>query len=392
MGWKRFSMDKKTNEYKKIISELFEQKDFPHNPEHCVHDLLGNKKLILYGAGDGFFTFSVFVLRKYGLKAYAVLDRRFNPGDTFCGIPAFSPLVCTPTDEEKENAVVVVTVGKKEYHNEIFNCLQSLGFKNVVLSSDMYEYHLLHIPTELGEKGFNYYLDNKKQIMACLDLFSDDLSCEIFTRVIQTHMQRKPIPIPHHVLEEQYFPKDINLSKGYSRFINCGAYNGDTVMRLNALFGKVEAMICFDPDLENFELLTRYLCAKHNEIAQSVIAFPCGVFSHETQLRFSHGDKINSMISDTGNSFIQCVALDHVIPSFKPTFISMDVEGVELEALKGAEMLIKENKPDLAICVYHAPNHVWDIPLYIQGLNLGYKFYLRNYTSFISETVLYATV
>ena len=53
---------------------------------------------------------------------------------------------------------------------------------------------------------------------------------------------------------------------------------------------------------------------KQKEIAQSVIAFPCGVFSHETQLHFSGGNRINSMISDKGESVIQCVALDHVIP------------------------------------------------------------------------------
>jgi FkbM family methyltransferase len=320
-----------------------------------------------------------------------VLDRKFKSGDTYFGIPAFTPLEYAPTDEEKENAVVVVTVGKKEYHEEIFNCLRSLGFKNVMLSTDIYEYHLLHPSTELEKKGFQYYLDNRKQIMACLDLFLDDLSREVFTRVMQTHMLRKPIQIPARPLEEQYFPRDLNLSKGYARFINCGAYDGDTVMRLNGLYGKVDAIACFEPDLENFELLTRYLCAKHDEIAQSIIAFPCGAFSHETQLRFASGNKINSMISDTGDSFIQCVALNHVIPGFKPTFIVMDVEGVELESLQGAEMLIKEDKPDLGICVYHAPNHLWDIPLYIESLHLGYKFYLRNYTSFPSETVLYAT-
>jgi len=356
-----------------------------------VHDLLGNKKIILYGGGDGFITFSLFVLSKYELKAYAVLDRKFKSGDTHYGIPAFSPFEYTPTDEEKENAVVVITVGKREYHEEILNCLHSLEFKNVILATDIYEYHLPHTPTELEKKGFNYYLDNRKQIMACLDLFSDDLSREIFTHFIQTHMQRKPIRIHESVPEEQYFPRDINLSKGYSRFINCGAYNGDTVMRLNALYGKVTAIACFEPDLENFELLMRYLCAKHNEIARSVIAFPCGVFSHETQLHFAGGNKFNSMISDKGDSLVQCVALDHVIPGFKPTFINMDVEGMELEALKGAEILLKENKPDLAISVYHAPSHIWDIPLYIKSLHLGYKFYLRNYTSFTSETMLYTT-
>ncbi len=70
----------------------------------------------------------------------------------------------------------------------------------------------------------------------------------------------------------------------------------------------------------------------------------------------------------------------------------MDIEGAELEALKGTETLIKKNKPDLAISVYHAPNHIWEIPLYIESLKQGYEFYLRNYTSFTHDTVLYATI
>ncbi|MBM3127836.1 MAG: FkbM family methyltransferase [Chloroflexi bacterium] len=379
------------NDSREMLLKLFTQASFPYHPAHSVRDLLGNKKIFAYGGGDGFITFSVFVLRKYGLEAYAVLDRKFKCGDTHLGVPAFSPLEYTPTAEEKADAVVVVTVGKKEYHKEIFNCLRGLGFKNVILATEIYEYHLLHTPKELEAQGWDYYLNNQNRIMACFDLWTDDLSREIFFRVIQTHMHKMPIRIPDCALEDQYFPKDINLKKGYSRFVNCGAYNGDTVMRLNTLSGKVDAVACFEPDPYNFELLTRYLCAHHHEMAHEVVAFPCGVFSHEMQLHFAGGDKINSMISETGESIIQCVSLDRAIPGFKPTFISMDVEGVELEALQGAEMLVKENKPDLGICVYHAPNHIWDIPLYLADLHLGYRFFLRNYTSFISETVLYAT-
>jgi hypothetical protein len=69
----------------------------------------------------------------------------------------------------------------------------------------------------------------------------------------------------------------------------------------------------------------------------------------------------------------------------------MDIEGAEPEALKGAEGIIRSSRPDLAICVYHAPNHLWEIAQYLNGLELGYRFYLRNYTTFSAETVLYAT-
>lgn len=379
----------KTN--KEIILELFKQSSFPDNSENSVQRMLGNKKVIFFGAGGGGFTFLTRVLMKRGIKACAVLDRKFKSGDTFFGIPAFSSLEYKPTNEEKENAVVVIAVARQEYRKEAFDCLKNIGFKNIIFASDIYDYNLA-APSELEEKGFNYYLDSKDRIMACFDLFSDDLSREVFTCFIQTHMMKKPIRIPDHALSDQYFPKDITLSKGYSRFINCGAYNGDTVMRLNALFGKVEAIACFEPDAENFKLLTNYLSAEHNKIAQNIISFPCGVFSREAQFYFTSGNNVNCMISEKGDSLIQCVALDHVLPGFKPTFISMDIEGAELEALKGAETLIRENKPDLAISVYHAPKDIWGIPLYIESLRLGYKSYLRNYSSFTDETVFYATI
>lgn len=377
--------------FREALTELLNQGPYIYDPGHCVHDLLGAKKVILYGGGHGFITFSTFVLEKYEIKATAVIDRKFERGDTCFGIPAFSPADYTPTGDEKQSAVVVITVGKTQFHGEILRYLRELGFQNIILATDIYEYHLLHPTPEVEEKGHGYYLENAENIMKCLDLFSDDVSREIFTRFIQTHMQRVPIPIPSRLVEEQYFPTDLTVKKGYSRFVNCGAYNGDTIMQLNTLFGKVEAVACFEPDQKNFGSLAEYVCTQHAEIAREVILFPCGVFSHETYLPFKEGNASNSMISDKGESLIQCVAMDHVIPGFRPTFITMDVEGVELNALKGAEGLIKDNIPDLAICVYHAPGHVWEIPLYIHSLHPDYELYLRNYTSFASETVLYAT-
>ncbi len=108
-------------------------------------------------------------------------------------------------------------------------------------------------------------------------------------------------------------------------------------------------------------------------------------------MRFVSGGGLGSRISKDGDTLVQCVALDDVLPASKPTFICMDVEGAEPEVLKGAEGLLRANRPDLGVCVYHAPHHVWEIPLYLHSLGLGYRFYLRNYTTFTSETVLYAT-
>jgi len=199
------------------------------------------------------------------------------------------------------------------------------------------------------------------------------------------------VPIPQRDLQEQYFPKDVPLRAGYARVVNCGAYNGDTIRRLHDLHGRIQALACFEPDLENYQALAGFLAENHHRIAERVMAFPCGLFSHDTQLRFAGGSAFNSRICDQGDRSVVCVAMDHALPGFAATFVSMDVEGAELSVLQGARDIIGKNVPDLAVCVYHAPNQLWEIPMYLRKLHPGYRFFLRNYTSFVSETVLYAT-
>lgn len=72
--------------------------------------------------------------------------------------------------------------------------------------------------------------------------------------------------------------------------------------------------------------------------------------------------------------------------------IKMDVEGAELESLKGARETILRNRPKLAICIYHKPEDMTEIPLYIKSLVPEYKFFVRHHSNYFAETVLYAIV
>ena len=67
-----------------------------------------------------------------------------------------------------------------------------------------------------------------------------------------------------------------------------------------------------------------------------------------------------------------------------------DIEGSELEALKGCQNIIKQYRLKLAISVYHMKKDIIEIPEYIMNLVSDYHFYLRHYSSSFSETVLYA--
>lgn len=68
----------------------------------------------------------------------------------------------------------------------------------------------------------------------------------------------------------------------------------------------------------------------------------------------------------------------------------MDIEGAELDALKGAEKSIRLYKPSLAICIYHKASDYTDIFDYIRSLNSEYKFFIRHHLDYYAETVLYA--
>lgn len=74
----------------------------------------------------------------------------------------------------------------------------------------------------------------------------------------------------------------------------------------------------------------------------------------------------------------------------KVDFIKMDIEGAELNALRGAEDTLNRFRPKLAISLYHSLDDFTQIPAYIASLDLGYRFYLDHFTIHTDETILFA--
>ena len=95
-------------------------------------------------------------------------------------------------------------------------------------------------------------------------------------------------------------------------------------------------------------------------------------------------------MSETGETEVQARRLDDVLAGRKVTFIKMDIEGSEMAALRGAERIIREQRPRLAISIYHKPEDMWEIPSYILQCHPDYKLYVRHYSISDTETVLYA--
>jgi FkbM family methyltransferase len=126
-------------------------------------------------------------------------------------------------------------------------------------------------------------------------------------------------------------------------------------------------------------------------IAEKVSLHKAALFSENRETYFDAAGS-GSRASKQGKELVQLVKFDEYLPEeerSQVTYIKLDVEGAEMEALKGMKETIVNYKPRLAICIYHKPADLWELPLYIHSLNPDYKLYIRQHHP-VHETVLYA--
>lgn len=185
-------------------------------------------------------------------------------------------------------------------------------------------------------------------------------------------------------LSTQYFVSEV-LFSDHEVIVNCGANRGEsTILFYENIPGC--RVIALEPEEKNFEFLQKLKL-------EGLKTIQAGVWSEDTTLRFSDqgGGTSDGSIDTAGNTEIIVKALDHISECQSATYIKMDIEGAELEALKGAEEIIRKQRPKLAICIYHRPEDFFEIPLYIKKLNPDYKLFIHHHnTIWYWETVLYA--
>jgi FkbM family methyltransferase len=232
---------------------------------------------------------------------------------------------------------------------------------------------------------------NEEAIVSAYAQMEDELSQRLFAQLINAHYQRQARRFPRRPREEQHFPKDITLVKGCSSLVVCGAYDGEALRVLKQHGINAEKIFLFEPEPEIFTKLVVNVAKYQQEYGIDVLAIPMATSEKTSMVPFLSGDGLGAKICAEGNCHVQAVSLDDFFGSHKIARINMDIEGHEGATLRGAAKLVKSQKPDLSISVYHDPKQLWEIPSLISSLQKGYKFYLRNYTSYAVETVLYAT-
>ncbi len=347
-----------------------------------IDDLKAQEKIVVYGAGNwGRWLLSV--LKSYSVNVDAFLDLKADMIGNVDGIPVYKPDANEFSPRKKD--IYILIAANYIYHKEVKQNLYELGYNNINIVNCVWYQGLLNIESDL-----NSLVNKKEAFLDCAAILEDDKSFKIYEDAIVSYVTAECTMSTVAETDNQYFPEDVPFKKGYTRFIDCGAFTGDTITQLQKIKGKVDTIIAFESDIYNFKILTEMIRKNKESIAKNVLLYPCGVWSSLKQLRFNSGQDSGSVISEDGISLIQCVALDDVLSDFAPTFIKMDIEGAEYEALLGAKTIIESHRPDLAISVYHSIIDFYRIPLLIDSWNQGYKFYLRCHEDFNQEIVLYA--
>lgn len=355
------------------------------------------KKIILFGAGNE--AFRMLCLIGTNRNIYFICDNAKDKiGKQLCGIEIVSPSELSTVNPS--DSVVVVT--SRSGVRKIANQIGQYGNFDIYISRILLHSSFERVSCEL--------FDRLDQIDQVCNMLVDKRSKYIYNEVVWRRLLYGETNFSDLIdgKEEYIFPEMYTESiPEHEVLIDCGAYTGDSLERFYRTYGgrldKIYAFECGGPQFEQLTMKAEQM--KMLPQCPQIILMPYGVSDKNERVEFVEQAKAGgSYIKKTGGSpllekedvvcnTIETVALDSVIPfEDKVTFIKMDIEGSEYNALLGARELIKRCKPRLAISIYHSGADYARLPLLIKELVPEYKFAVRHYKKKHVDTDLYAWI
>ena len=356
----------------------------------CKTALNSAGRCLLYGAGN-IGQEAVEVFQKTTIKPVAFIDSRKT--GFWAGLPVFHP---ESTPDELKKLPVVITIFS--YPSDcsllkIIPVLKSAGFHSIISFESFY----LHFHNFFEKKHFwlshpDAFEKHTEELDTVCNFLADDISKNVLQKQIAFRLTGEIEDMSAaSPSDQQYFDSTVPCGKEFREFWDLGAFTGDTLKNAAGHAVHFRKVVAFEPDMANFTCCCKYL-EEHRKDYESAIALPLAAGEFNEILKFTDTASSDAAISDTGNTLVPSVSLDSAFIGATPDFIKMDIEGSELAALKGMRNILIRNRPLLAVCIYHRPEDIYVIPLYLKNLPglENYSFYIRCYGEHLFDTVLYA--
>lgn len=278
--------------------------------------------------------------------------------------------------EDDENCIILIT---STWYLDIVSQLKSLGYRGKV-------YSFMNLRKMLaGYSEPDAIAQFEKHISQIKALLADGESKKIVDAILK---KRKNGNLDYSDIksDKQYFNSDIVPIRNDAVYVDGGTYNGDTIREfINFQNGQFDKIYAFEMDKRNFDLIDRA------DFDERVEFLNYGLWSTKGELSYMSSYS-SSSLGEMGNNTARVISLDEALKLGKVTMLKMDIEGAEIEALKGAKQIIQKWCPDCMISIYHKPADIWEIPFLLHSLVKDYTFYIRHHDNTIHETVLYATI
>ena len=230
----------------------------------------------------------------------------------------------------------------------------------------------LSIDVDAAEARYNFYMKHLPELFDVHEMLADDKSKENFRAAITGRitqiMQDFRFTTEHEYFLNGFLPTTGDIA------IDGGAYDGSTGADFVRQGAKVYS---FEMDADNyrkclapaekfgFTIENLGLSDRENEASY----FPNGVGSRKSSVE----NRVATAHFIDLDTYVEQKNLPRV------DYIKFDIEGAELEALRGAAKTIVRWKPKMAICLYHKPEDLWTLPTYIKSLRADYEFQFRHH-------------
>jgi FkbM family methyltransferase len=331
-------------------------------------------------------------LRKVGIEPLAFTDNNSALwGTEIQGVKVLS--LTEAAEKYGQNAVFVITIWRGEATEtmaERKKQLLDINCKRIVPFNFLFwkypDIFLPHYALDLPSK----VLEQAEKVKKCYSLWTDDVSRNEYISQLKWRLLGDFDGLPAPVKHEIYFPDDLFTFMPKELFVDCGAYDGDTINNLMKLHRSFNGeIVAFEPDPTNFKNLGNFVTKNFHNEKPKVDIYPFAVGAQKSKVMFEASGTESSFVG-SGTLEVDCVAIDDILANRKPTFIKMDIEGSELDALNGAKRSIMKDLPVLAICSYHHQDHLWRIPTLIDSFSDQYRFFLRPHLFEVWDLVCYA--
>ena len=341
-----------------MLDFITETNDVWQNMRSC------GRPLVLYGMGNG---------------ADAILDRMEAEGLTAAALFASDEFVRGQSFRDftvehysgikarlGDFAVVIAFASELP---EVLERFKALAAEHIVFAP--------HLPLYAGSEAVDsaWLVKYAARLQNVYDKLADDESRRVFANVLNYKLSGRPQYLWQCETNRREDLRQLFAFTDDESYLDLGAYDGDTVREFLALTGgKYARITAVEADRRNY----RKLCAKTEGLA-NLHTVEAAVWDEDTVLEFSDSGGRQSTLINAHKRQVQALKMDSLLGGEPVTYIKMDVEGAEKQALLGLKEHILRDRPKMFIAAYHYDNDFFELPELIWQLRPDYKIYLRKH-------------